>query len=143
VRLEEVAQFKLYTHGQLADNGCRSFVVSFAAPESVSASADVSGSAASLGSGFRPLDSSSALGFAQLQGLCFVYQLQRGTAVGGTGAVWSRQLAKVQAMPATAVMVTRRGTSADGGATGGAGAAGQGALRDQRVGPPHAALSWL
>jgi len=103
-------------------------VVSFAAPECVSVAISVSGSVASVGGRIRPLDSTSTRGFGQLQGLSFVDQLQSGTAVGGTCAVCSRQLAKVQAVPATAIIVTRRGATADGGATGSAGAAGQGAL---------------
>lgn len=77
---------------------------------------------------YPPLDSTTTRGFGQLQSLSFVDQLQSGTAVGGTCAVCSRQLAKVQAVPATAIIVTRGGATADGGATGCAGAAGQGAL---------------
>lgn len=137
VRLEEVAQFKLNTHGQLADNGGRSFVVSFAAAESLyfsgsgSSSGSETGTTAALVGGLRTLDPSAALGFAQLQGLRFVDQLQGGTAVvGGTGVVRSRELAKVQAVPSASVVVAGGGGATDGGAACGASAAGQRALRD-------------
>lgn len=101
--LEEVAQFKLNTHGQLADNRRGSFVLTLAA--------SIGGRAAAAGLGIAPGGVCIA-GMTQLQCLRLIDKLQCGRVVvvaANAASSSSRQLAKaqVQAVPPSCLAMCR------------------------------------
>lgn len=101
--LEEVAQFKLNTHGQLADNRRGSFVLTLAA--------SIGGGAAAAWLWLARIGTApGGVCIAQLQCLGLIDKLQCGrVAVVAANAASARQLAKtqVQAVPPTCLAMCR------------------------------------